>query len=196
MITLVYDTETTGIPARGEVITSPSYPRLVQLAGILLEDDRERASFEVVVYPEELIPEEAAAVHGITTEVAQRVGVPLRLAVALYTNLGRRADELVGHNVSFDAGILAAALHRCGAVGVDLGAPRLVCTADLGTPICRLPPTEKMIAAGLGHKFKRPTLTELHQHLFGEPFDGAHGALADCRATARCLFELRRLGYD
>lgn len=191
MISFVYDTETSGIPARGEVVTSPSYPSIVQFAGVLYEDERERASFEVIVTPEDEIPDAAAAVHGITTELARRVGVPLRLAVALYTNLGRRADELVGHNISFDEGILAAALHRVRAIGIDLGSPRLVCTADLGAPICQIPPTEKMIAAGFG-PYKRPTLTELHRHLFGEDFDGAHSALADCRACARCLWEIRR----
>lgn len=193
-LSLIFDTETTCLPARGEVPTSPSYPHLVQLAGILLEDAREVASFEVIVTPDSYaIPAEAAEVHGITTEIALRVGVPLRLAVALYTNLRRRADELIAHNIEFDIGILAAALHRSGAAGMDLGAPRIVCTAELGTPIAKLPPTEKMIAAGYG-PYKKPTLTELHQFLFGEGFEGAHSALADCRATARCLIEIRRRG--
>mgnify|MGYP000730892693 CR=1 FL=1 len=35
---------------------------------------------------------------------------------------------------------------------------------------------------------------ELHQKLFGEGFEGAHHALADVRACARCYFELVRLG--
>src|SRR5690606_21879470 len=37
-----------------------------------------------------------------------------------------------------------------------------------------------------------PTLTELHQFLFGEPFGEAHNATADVEATTRCFFELIR----
>lgn len=192
-LSLIFDCETTGIPARGEVDTSPSYPHLVQLAGLLVEDGREVATFEVVVAPDGYtIPDEVAAVHGVTTEIARRVGVPLRLAVALYTNLRRRAEELVAHNIEFDLGILRAAMHRTRAGGVDIGSPRIVCTAELGTPVCRLPATERMIAAGFGDRFKKPTLTELHEHLFGEGFVKAHTALGDCRAVARCLAELRQ----
>jgi len=39
---------------------------------------------------------------------------------------------------------------------------------------------------------KFPTLEELHTVLFGENFQGAHDALADVRATAKCFFELLR----
>lgn len=190
--TLVVDTETSGIPARGEVVSSPSYPHLVQFAGLLIEDTGvERASYDLIVYPDGWdIPSEAAAVHGIDQALAEGAGVPLRLAVAAFTNLLRRADELVGHNLEFDVGIIRAAMYRVGAP--DLRFPPPVCTADLGTHVVRLPPTERMIAVGRGEQFKRPKLSELYQYLFEEDLKDAHSALADCRATARCLLELRR----
>src|SRR5690606_35885049 len=50
---------------------------------------------------------------------------------------------------------------------------------------CQLP-------GGRGGKFKLPTLTELHQHLFNLPFDEAHNATADVEATTRCFLELVR----
>jgi DNA polymerase III epsilon subunit-like protein len=43
-------------------------------------------------------------------------------------------------------------------------------------------------------RYKWPKLAELHQVLFGEPFAGAHGALADARACMRCYFRLTELG--
>jgi DNA polymerase III epsilon subunit-like protein len=43
-------------------------------------------------------------------------------------------------------------------------------------------------------RYKWPKLAELHQVLFGEPFEGAHGALADARACMRCYFRLTELG--
>ncbi len=47
---------------------------------------------------------------------------------------------------------------------------------------------------GKGGKYKWPTLAELYDKLFGEGFDEAHNAAADVAATARCFFELLRLG--
>jgi hypothetical protein len=41
--------------------------------------------------------------------------------------------------------------------------------------------------------YKWPKLSELHIKLFGEDFDGAHDALADIEATARCFWEMRKL---
>ena len=195
MLTLVFDCETTGVPARGEVVTSPSYPHLVELAAVLVdaETEREVASFSFVVKPMGwVIPEEAAKVHGISHEMAMAMGVPITIAVAAYTNLRAVADEVAGHNVEFDLGIVAAALHRIGRTPSSMGPTKITCTADLGTPICRLPPTERMVAAGFGDRFKKPKLEELYRALFDEELVGAHGALADAHATARCLFELRR----
>ncbi len=188
------DTETTGVPSRGEVTTSPSYPHIVELAGLLVddEDDREVASFSLVVRPDGwVIPDEAAAVHGITQARALRVGVPLLVAFGAYLNLRAVAEEIAGHNVAFDLGIVSAAIHRMGRNPSRPGPDRVVCTAELGTPICRLPPTERMVEYGYG-PYKKPTLGELHAFLFGEPHVDAHSALADCRATARCLAEIKR----
>ena len=60
------------------------------------------------------------------------------------------------------------------------------------TPICKMPPTPKMLAAGFD-KFKMPKLIEAHQHLFGEGFDKAHDAMADVMACKRIYFECKRL---
>jgi DNA polymerase-3 subunit epsilon len=194
---LVLDSETTGVPARGEIVTSPAYPHIVELAALLVDDevDREVASFSLVVRPDGWeISDEVAAVHGISHTRALRVGVPLQVALGAYLNLRAVADEVAGHNVQFDLGIVSAAIHRLGRNPSRPGPDKVVCTAELGTPICAIPPTDKMVAAGYGANFKKPTLSELHAHLFGEPFENAHSALADCRACARCLFEIRRRG--
>ena len=59
------------------------------------------------------------------------------------------------------------------------------CTEDTAA-LCQIP-------GGRGGKFKLPTLTELHQYLFNEPFGEAHNATADVEATTRCFLELIRL---
>jgi DNA polymerase-3 subunit alpha len=40
-----------------------------------------------------------------------------------------------------------------------------------------------------GQKYKLPTLSKIHTHLFDEPCDDAHNALSDVRACTRCYFE-------
>jgi DNA polymerase-3 subunit alpha len=191
---LIFDTETTGLPRRGESVTSPNYPRLVEIAGILIEesDSREIASFALLIRPDGYeIPD--GMVHGITQAQALAAGVPVRVALAVYSNLRRVSSAVAGHNVEFDNGIIASEFYKAGVhIPADIVDRETLCTAELGRPICALPPTERMTAAGYGGQFKMPNLTELHTHLFGEPFDGAHGALADVRAAARCLLELRR----
>jgi DNA polymerase-3 subunit alpha len=49
---------------------------------------------------------------------------------------------------------------------------------------------DEVMAAMRKQKF--PTLSELHQALFDEPFSEAHNATADVEATTRCFFELIR----
>ena len=44
--------------------------------------------------------------------------------------------------------------------------------------------------------YKWPKLTELHQHLFNEDFEGAHDALADVMATVKCYFNLIKQGVE
>lgn len=56
------------------------------------------------------------------------------------------------------------------------------------TNICQIPRW-----GGRGYKW--PTLTELHQHVFGCPHGGAHSAHGDVEACAKCFYEIIRLGH-
>lgn len=197
-LTLVFDVETTGVPPRRMPPTDPAYPRLVEVAMVLLDEatGKVEATAALVVAPDGFeVPDEAAAVHGITTAVAREAGVPVRVALAVLTNLRRRATRLVGHNVLFDVNLIWSELHRLEQDGAVLfPTTGLRCTAELGEPVAALPPTPRMIEVGFGNKNKKPTLAELHVALFGTGFDGAHRALSDVHATIACWLELRRRG--
>lgn len=190
---IVYDTETTGLARDRLPVSDVSQPYPVQIAAIVLEDDGvERASMSMIVRPDGwTIPDQAAKIHGITNDLASRAGVPLRIAVACFTNLRALADEAVAHNEAFDFTVLEVALHRLN-VTPERGWPKRTCTAQGPAAVhVGLPPTERMIAAGF-NKPKTPNLQELHTHLFGEGFDGAHDAMVDVRACAKCFLELRK----
>lgn len=64
------------------------------------------------------------------------------------------------------------------------------CTATLSTPICKIPPTPKMVSAGF-NKFKTPNLGEAFRHFMGRDFDNAHSALADVRACIDVYFAIK-----
>jgi len=101
-----------------------------------------------------------------------------------FAEVVRVANVLVAHNVDFDEKIVGAELIRAGIANV-LATKKRRCTMKESADYCRLP----------GRRgYKWPTLTELHEKLFGEPFGGAHGAPADAEACMRCYFRLRELG--
>lgn len=187
---LFFDTETTGLPDRYTPLNSDRQPHCVQLAALLTEDDgTERASLNLIVHPDGwTIPEAAARVHGITTEMAQRCGVREAIAAAAFYDLTKKADLLVAHNIKFDVQIIDIMFARVPRGWRLLG--EKFCTMDAASPLVNLPPTERMIAAGID-KPKAPKLEECIRHFFNEELKGAHDAMVDVRACARLFFHLR-----
>lgn len=188
MIGIVYDTETTGLPLFNEPSEDPRQPHLVQLAACLVDLDSRAviSSMDVMVEPSGWeIPDETAAIHGITTERACAVGVKEQLAVEMFLQLWSRSGIRIAHNEQFDARIIRIALLRYADTlrrDPDLWkASRCACTQLLSTPILKLPPTEKMRAAGRNH-FKSANLREAYQHFTGQELAGAHNAMVDVRA--------------
>lgn len=184
---LFFDTETTGIPRnyKAPVTDLNNWPRMVQIAW-LVADERgaEISSVEHIIKPNGfVIPADAAKVHGITTAMAQVQGVALNVALDAIANDIAGATTLIAHNMAFDEKILGAEFLRAGFAN-HLAAKARRCTMQAATDFCRLPGP---------YGFKWPTLNELHKKLFHDSFSGAHQALVDVRACAKCYFELKRL---
>jgi DNA polymerase III epsilon subunit-like protein len=98
---------------------------------------------------------------------------------------------IAGHNIGFDIMVLVSFYY-------DIGMPEVaehlltiptIDTMYMGIDVCKLPHREPGKSG-----FKRPSLTELYRHLFGEEFEGAHDALIDVRASARCYYKMREMG--
>lgn len=196
-LALFYDTETTGLPLFKEPSEHPGQPHIVQLGACLADLDTQRiySSLDVIIKPEGwTIPDEVAAIHGITTEMALAVGIPEVEAVGTLLELWYRAACRIGHNEGFDARIVRIALmrHFPAAQGETViadiwkaGAAK--CTQQISTPILKLPPTPKMKAAGF-LKHKSANLGEAYQHFMGKPLEGAHSAIVDVRACMDVFF--------
>ena len=193
--TLFYDTETTGLPLFKEPSEDPRQPHLVQLAFKVVDPRTREAldAIDVIIKPDGwVIPDEAAAIHGITTERALDEGVPERKALGLLLDAWASCSVRVGHNEQFDARIIRIGLKRYGEEAAsDLWkAGRAECTANQATPIVQLPPTEKMLRAGF-NKFKTASLSEAHKFFTGRDLDGAHNAMVDVDGCMTVYWAIR-----
>jgi DNA polymerase-3 subunit epsilon len=196
-VALFYDTETTGLPLFSEPSEDPRQPHIVQLGACLVDLDTRQtlASLDVIVKPEGwTIPAEVAAIHGITTEKAMAAGIPESLAVELLLELHKRADFRVAHNESFDSRILRIAYKRFfdEAVADEWKGGRTKCTQLLSTPILKLPPTAKMIAARRNHH-KSANLGEAFKYFTGQELVGAHSAMVDVQACMAVYWAIQDL---
>ena len=186
---LIFDTETTGLPKRwnAPITDTDNWPRCIQIAwqlhdamGNLVEHQ------DYLVRPEGFnIPYDAEQIHGISTALAEQQGLPLAKVLEKFNAAMAKTKFIVGQNVGFDLNIMGAEFHRLAVENPLQQLPVLDTCTEETARLCQIP-------GGRGGKFKLPTLTELHEHLFSAPFSEAHNATADVEATTRCFLELVR----
>ena len=188
---IIFDTETTGLPKRwnAPITDTDNWPRAIQIAwqvhdewGNLVE------AKDYLIRPEEFdIPYDAERIHGISIALAEEKGESLTYVLEEFNEALLKSKFVVGQNVGFDVNVMGAEFHRTQLESPMASMPVLDTCTEKTAQLCQIP-------GGRGGKFKLPTLTELHQHLFGEPFSEAHNATADVEATTRCFLELIRIG--
>lgn len=185
---VVFDTETTGRPASRQAPISDvdNWPRVVQLAWEAFDTrGRKTGARASVIRPDGFkIPKDAERIHGISTAIAKRTGVPVTEALDAFVEALSKASVVVAHNFSFDASVLGAEFYRLG-IRHPFRHKTHVCTMEAATKFCGLPGR---------YGFKWPTLPELHFKLFGENVKETHDAAADVATCSKCFFELKRLG--
>jgi DNA polymerase III subunit epsilon len=185
---LFFDTETTGLPRnwKAPVTDLNNWPRLVQLAYLLYDSDGNQISGgDFIIKPDGfIIPADVSRIHGITHERALIEGQPLNSVLQHFNLLIEQANWLVAHNMSFDEKIVGSEFLRNGMKN-SIPAKNRICTMERTTNFCAIP-------GPYGNKW--PKLSELHYKLFKTNFEEAHNAAVDISATAKCFWELRRLG--
>ena len=174
---LVFDTETTGLPADSSlsVYQSPdNWPHIVSISWAVIDSKTNTVvkSHSYIVRPEKwTIPIESSNIHGITHVQALEFGIPLRDVIEAFS--GEQCDVMVAHNLKFDLNVVLNAIIW------DLNMPnfkgfakRKFCTMEVGRVMCKLP-------GRYGYKY--PKLKELYQHVVGHPPkpEQLHNALFD-----------------
>lgn len=185
---LFFDTETTGLPRNWNAPLTDlnNWPRLVQLAWLYYDYKGNLvASKDVVVRPDGFsIPADASRIHGITNEIANSRGLAIEKVLNDFDQLVKEATYLVAHNISFDEKIVGAEYLRLQRLN-PIPQKKKICTMMSTTDFCCIP-------GRYGNKW--PRLSELHYKLFHSNFDEAHNAAVDISVTAKCFWELQRLG--
>ena len=163
---IVLDTETTGLEARGA-------DRVIELACVeLINHFPSAVSFHRYLDPQRDVPDEAFAVHGISTQ--SLAGKP-KFAEVAADFLDFIGDApLIIHNASFDVGFLNAELHRLGLPPLSMD--RVVDTLMLAR---RKHPGGSNSLDALCKRYKIETSARVK-----------HGALVDCELLAAVYLEL------
>lgn len=190
---LIFDTETTGLPKKwnAPITDTDNWPRCVQIAWQLHNEYGELIDQQdYLIKPEGYnIPYDAEQIHGISTQLAEEKGEDLEKVLYLFNEALSKSKFVVGHNVKFDLNIMGCEYFRKEVATTLDKLPVLDTCTEITATMCQ-------ISGGKYGKFKLPTLTELHQHLFKAPFAEAHNATADVEATTMCFLELiRRRAY-
>lgn len=192
---LVFDTETTGIPEYSKPSEDPCQPHLTEIAALLYTNGGVLIdAFTALIKPDGwVIPDDVAAMNGITTSLAELEGISESDAVMGFMNLHSHADVRVAHNCSFDDRIMRIALKRyVGDEAADaFKAEPKQCTALLSKPLCKLEATEKMKKTNFKNSFKTPNLAEALAFFTGDVITEAHRAMADAKACARVYFAIK-----
>lgn len=182
---VLFDTETTGFP-RTPIETQPLdvQPRIIQIAAHLVEHDEMGTGFTLIdklithINPGVPVPAKITEITGITdTDLA---GKPQWGEIReFFFTMCRTAGAVGTHNFEFDARMVhveerhlnepkpfAGLMHRC--------------TLQMSRKVNTRAPSH--------------ALSNLHQHIFGEPLVGAHTADGDTAGLVRIYMDLVKKG--
>lgn len=187
---IVFDTETTGkaLNFNARYTDVRNWPRMVQLAWQEYDENGKLLrQFDLIVKPDGyVIPDEAIAIHRISNEKAHEKGIALDKVLDAFNEAIDRNKVLIAHNIKFDNNVIACEMHRLNKA-VKIFDCQHVDTMISTINFCAIPNKK-------GDRFKFPQLSELYHKLFNSYFEGAHDALVDVEALAKCFFELKRIG--
>jgi DNA polymerase III epsilon subunit-like protein len=191
--TLIFDTETTGLPNNGKRIggyngvwPNPSSfklydsSRLVQIAWSVHTPDGELVSKECLVIKPDGFTIGNSQFHGITTEKAMTSGINFSEVYDKLKDALTTVDTIVAHNSDFDTKIVQAEMYRYRLPELIVN-KKTMCTMNMGKSKFSLS--------------KLPNLSELYRKCFGkDPVTQLHRADNDTEICAQIYFHILRTG--
>lgn len=187
-----FDTETTGFVEK-EPMSLDNQPHVVEFAAIKIDYQsmEEIDRLEFICKPPIPLSPEIINITGIqnkagiisdetgeelpSVELKQPFKAHLRDLVQFF--FGTR--WMICHNLTFDRDVIWYELKRIGFISRFPWPPNHLCTVEKTKTI----------------KGYDLSLSALHEHLFGEKFEGAHRAMVDVEAMMKCYRQLRKDKY-
>jgi DNA polymerase III epsilon subunit family exonuclease len=120
---VVFDTETTGMPPGA---------RLVELGAIKVRGDQIVERFQELIFPELPIPPKTTEIHGLSDQDVARSRTAADVVPKFLDWIGKL--PLFGHNVSFDATMLAC---ECGRLAISPPENATYCTLSASRSLLR-----------------------------------------------------------
>lgn len=176
---LIFDTETTGFAHYSKPAGDSAQPHMIQFAAALYDPATnsviQKAEYLIRTVDGSPVPTKASGVHGITTEILERDGVPAHMMYEPLAAIFERASQVVAFNVKFDSLVLRAFCAK-------LGRPDLLAGKSIHCAMLEMKDVLRM--PGKFGDFKWPSLAESYAFVTGgEEIENAHDALADVEAT-------------
>jgi DNA polymerase III epsilon subunit-like protein len=128
----------------------------------------------------------------MTTERNEKLGVPVYDVLRKFQEALKKCDYKIAHNHHFDSRIVGYELSLTDIEPALFKYKKSICTMHRTTKYVGA--LNKWGKPGKWPKLEEFKLEELHIKLFGKNFEGAHDALADVKAGARCFLEAKRIG--
>lgn len=165
---VVIDLETTGLDENEDEI--------VEFGAIRIVNGQITDKFQCIVLIDNDIPPFISKLTGITDDMIDENGIPLKDALAQFLAfIG--SDLLIGHNIEFDMKFIRAAIKRCHIAPIT---NKTECTLELA---------RKQLPQCKSHKLK-----SLVAYL-GIPVSGEHRSLADCESVFHLYEKLNQHSF-
>jgi len=181
MITIIFDTETTGL-LKPDANSLKMQPSIIEIFCQKVNETPDggvipTGSFHSLLKPPFPLTAEITRITGITDEDLENAPS----FSEIYEDLAAfflGSEKLVAHNATFDTSMLANELLRIKKV-IQFPWPREhVCTVEKSLHV----------------EQRRLNLQKLHEHLFGLGFKDAHRAESDVKALVKCYSKMKQKG--
>jgi DNA polymerase-3 subunit epsilon len=175
MRALIFDTETTNLISNHSMKLDQQ-PSIVEFCGwvVDLATGNVEGELDLLIKPPNGVTEETTKITGLTDEMLKDEPTFAEQAYDIKNFIEGR-EAVIAHNLSFDAEMIDLEFER---LGQKITWPRKICSVE----------------QSLHLKGFRLKLSDLHELLFGEKFEGAHRARVDVKALTRCCVELFKRG--
>jgi len=186
---IVFKAATTGIPSdsKASIDDVEKWPRVVALYWrvYLSNGNLVNAAGSIVQPDQYTIPNEAAAIHGISTETALQTGQPASQVFDKFLADLHTCKYIVSHNLPFDYQISRAELFR----------QNMQHTFRFITPISLMEVSRNYVGipnqySNSNIAYKTPKLEEVYRKLFNKELEHRQDLEYIVEVTAHCFFEL------